>query len=50
MISMFKGILSLSPHVFEIFRNMCIKIYKHNSSQILSAPYFAWQAVLKRLK
>ena len=44
MICMFKGIISLITDVFEIFRNMCIQIFKHNSSQFLSAPYFAWQA------
>ena len=36
--------------VFEIFRNMCIKIYELDNAKFLPAPRLAWQAALKRIK
>ena len=38
----------LLADVFENFRNMCIKVYKLDPAQFLSAPGSAWQACLKR--
>ena len=38
----------LFAHVFENFRNMCIKVYKLDPAHVLSAPGFAWQACLKK--
>ena len=37
-------------HVFENFRNMCLKIYELDPARFLSNPELAWQAVLKRPK
>ena len=34
--------------VFEIFRNMCIKVYELDPAHFLSAPGLAWQACLKK--
>ena len=33
---------------FEIFRNMCFKIYGLDPAKFLSAPGLAWQAALKK--
>ena len=38
------------PHVFEIFRNKYIEIYKLDPSYFLSAPGLAWQACLKNAR
>ena len=38
----------LLADVFEIFRNMCIKVYKLDPAHFLSAPVLAWQACLKK--
>ena len=35
-------------HVFENFRNMCIKVYELDLAHFLSAPRLAWQACLKK--
>ena len=40
----------LLADVFENFRNMCLKIYKHDATKCLSAPGLAWQAALKKTK
>ena len=40
----------LLADVFEGFRNNCIEIYELDPAYFLSAPGFAWQACLKRLK
>ena len=40
----------LLADVFEIIRNMCLKIYKLDPAKFLSAPGLAWQAALKKLK
>ena len=37
----------LLADVFENFRNMCIKIYKHDPVKIFSAPGLAQQEALK---
>ena len=37
----------LLADVFEIFRNMCIKVYEVDPAHFLSAPGLAWQACLK---
>ena len=36
--------------LFEIFRNMCIKIYELDPAKLLSAPGLAWQVTLKKTK
>ena len=36
--------------LFEIFRNMCIKIYELDPAKFLSAPGLAWQVTLKKTK
>ena len=41
--------LSLA-HVFEIFRNMCLKIYELDPPKFLSALGSAWQVPLKKTK
>ena len=38
----------LLSDVFEIFRNMCIKVYELDPPHFLSAPGLAWQACLKK--
>ena len=38
----------LLTDVFENFRNMCIKVYKLDPAQFLSAPGLEWQACLKK--
>ena len=38
----------LLPDVFEIFRNMCIKVYELDPAHFLSLPGLAWQACLKK--
>ena len=38
----------LLAHVFENFRNMCIKVYELDPAHFLSAPGLAWQACLKK--
>ena len=40
----------LLSHVFENFRNKCIKIYELDPAHFLSAPGLAWQACLKKTK
>ena len=40
----------LLADVFEIFRNMCIKVYELDPAYFRSAPGLAWQACLKRTK
>ena len=40
----------LLTDVFEIFRNLCIKIYELDPAKFLSAPGLAWQAALKKNK
>ena len=47
MICMFKAI---QYDLFEIFRNMCIKIYELDPAKFLSAPGLAWQVTLKKTK
>ena len=34
--------------IYEIFRNMCIKVYELDPAHFLSAPGLAWQACLKK--
>ena len=36
--------------VFEIFRNMRLKIYEINLARFLSAPGLAWQVALQKTK
>ena len=38
----------LLADAFEIFRNMCIKVYELDPAHFLSAPVLAWQACLKK--
>ena len=38
----------LLADVFENFRNMCIKVYKLDPANFLSALALAWQACLKK--
>ena len=38
----------LLADVVENFRNMCISIYELDSANVLSAPWLAWQAALKK--
>ena len=38
----------LFAHVFENFRNMCMKLYELHPSHFLTAPGLAWQACLKK--
>ena len=40
----------LLADVFEIFRNMCIKVYELDPAHFLSAPGLAWQACLKKIE
>ena len=40
----------LLADVFEIFKNMCIKIYELDPAKFLSAPGLAWQEALKKTK
>ena len=37
-------------HVFEKFRNVCLKVNKLDPAKFLSAPGLAWQAALKKTK
>ena len=37
-------------HVFENFRDKCIKIYELDPAHFLSAPRLAWQACLKKTR
>ena len=51
MICMFKVILYCQlMQVFENFRNMCLEIYKLDSSKFISAPGLTWQTALKKTK
>ena len=36
--------------VFESFENKCIEIYALDPAHFISAPGFAWQARLKKIK
>ena len=38
----------LIAHVFENFRNMCIKVYKLDPAHFLSVPGLVWQPCLKK--
>ena len=38
----------LLADIFENFRNMCIKVYELDTTDLLSAPRLAWQASLKK--
>ena len=40
----------LLTDVFEIFRNMCLKIWELDPVKVFSAPGLAWQATLKKNK
>ena len=40
----------LLTDVFEIFRNMCLKIWELDPVKFFSAPGLAWQATLKKNK
>ena len=40
----------LLAHVFEKFRNMCIKVYELDPAHLLSAPELAWQVCLKKIE
>ena len=40
----------LLANIFENFRNMCLKIYKLDPAEFLSAPGLAWQAALNKTK
>ena len=40
----------LLAHVFENFRDKCIKIYELDPAHFLSAPRLAWQACLKKTR
>ena len=40
----------LLADVFENFRNMCLEIYKLDSSKIFSVAVLTWQAALKKTK
>ena len=40
----------LLANVFEDFRNMCLKIYKLDPTNFLSAPGLAWQVALNNTK
>ena len=40
----------LLADVFEIFRNMCLKIYQLDLNCFLTAPGLAWKAALKKTK
>ena len=40
----------LLANVFEDFRNMCLKIYKLDPTNFLSAPGLAWQVALNKTK
>ena len=40
----------LLTHVFENFRNMCIKVYELDPAHFLSLPGLAWQPCLKKTK
>ena len=38
----------LLAHIFENFRNMCIKVYELDPAHFFSAPGLAWKACLKK--
>ena len=40
----------LLAHVFENFRNMCLKIHETDPAKFLSAPELALQVALKKTK
>ena len=40
----------LLSDIFEIFRNVCLKIYQLDPEHFLRAPGLAWQACLKKTK
>ena len=40
----------LLADVFEIFRNMCLKIFELDPARLLSASGLLWQAALKKSK
>ena len=51
MICMFKVILYCQlMQVFENFRNMCLEIYKLDSSKFISVPGLTQQTALKKTK
>ena len=43
-----QGNTLLLADVFEIFRNMCLKIYELDPAKVFSAPGLAWQAASKK--
>ena len=47
---MFKAIHYCYLDVFENFRNMCLKTYKLDPANFLSAPWLGWQAACENIK